>query len=256
MIDEPDSKLTRERPDIWHRALTLATEQTGMLYLPKRPLADGTISACGGYYGPLSIPGYGPPGPKPSPPHEDVRRREIKEIEDGIREHEQEIERLERVIADKLSEAEKCRERVKEIRARIEKARGELKRRKGLSALVPDGAMEWLLHEVGHYVAATPEERLLPDYGYGQEAKGVGKAREWQAWAFEEIVLAPWGPSRLFCPPTHRGGAAFSKNGPMPQWALHHAERQMAASRVDVERWRALYGEWIRWNPGGWNSVN
>ena len=52
------SKLTVARPDIWVRGLELASSVTGMTYLDKLPLYDGTIYACGGseggYYNPRS----------------------------------------------------------------------------------------------------------------------------------------------------------------------------------------------------------
>lgn len=116
---------------------------------------------------------------------------------------------------------------------------------------VPEGSVEWVLHEMGHWVAATPAERLLPDYGYGQEVKGVGKAREWQAWAFEEIVLAPWGPSRNFCPPPHRGGVAFKGgNEPIPPEHLRHVERALQSSGVSVEQWRRAIMPWLDWEAG------
>lgn len=139
----------------------------------------------------------------------------------------------------KLVEEEECLKKIEE----------ELAKRTGLSTLhvlVPEGAMEWLLHEAGHWVAATLEERRLPDYGYGQEEKGMGKAREWQAWAFEEIVLAPFGHSREFIPPKQKGGVAFAKNGQIPGEHLRHVERNIRElSDMHVEEWRAIWGEWI-----------
>lgn len=142
----------------------------------------------------------------------------------------------------KLEEAEQAE------RDRIKRELENLPPEELLIAPVPEGAMEWLLHEVGHWVAATDEERKLTNYGYGQEAKGVGKAREWQAWAFEEIILAPWGPSREFIPPRHRGGVAFSPAGPMPVVALHHIERQLQnIHSLHVAEWRVLYRDWIEY---------
>lgn len=114
-------------------------------------------------------------------------------------------------------------------------------------AVVPEGAMEWLLHEAGHWLVATPEERLRPNYGLTLREYGLDGEREWQAWAFEEIVLAPFGPSRHFAPPTQRDGAAFAKMGPIPAWALRHAEERIREQRVDVEQWRAVWGQWIGW---------
>jgi hypothetical protein len=126
---------------------------------------------------------------------------------------------------------------------------------------VPEGAMEWLLHEVGHYVAASPKERLLPNYGLSESEHGHDGEREWQAWAFEEIVLAPFGPSRLFAPPSQRDGAAYARSGPMPAAYLRHVERQIAALGLDVERLRVEWGEWVRWGTAmgaaaPWRSVN
>jgi hypothetical protein len=130
-----------------------------------------------------------------------------------------------------------------------------------IEVMVPEGAMEWLLHEVGHYVAASPEERLLPNYGLSESEHGHDGEREWQAWAFEEIVLAPLGPSRLFAPPSQRDGAAYARSGPMPEACLRHVEQQIAALGLDVERWRVEWGEWVRWGTAmgaaaPWRSVN
>lgn len=108
--------------------------------------------------------------------------------------------------------------------------------------------MEWLLHEVGHWVAATPEERLLADYGYGLiKEKGWGRAREWQAWGFEEIILSPFGVTRLMTAPEHRGGVAFSRSGAIPDFATAHANKQIDQLGIVVGSWRELYGEWLMW---------
>lgn len=112
---------------------------------------------------------------------------------------------------------------------------------------VPDGAMEWLLHEVGHWVAATPEERQLPNYGLTDKTFGHDGDREWQAWAFEEIVMAPFGHARQFAPPTQRDGTAFEKSGPMPQWALRHVESQIRDLGLDIEPFRMVWGDWVHW---------
>lgn len=234
---EPTSALTRERPDLWRRAIALASGLTGYQYVPKLPTADGAILACGfgRYY----------PEPKPETP-EEIRQRQIDYLERRIHEIDSNIEVWEGEISERQGWIEsQLRERAEHI--------AELERLRGLSALmipVPEGAMEWLLHEVGHYVAATPEERLFTDYGYGYEAKGVGKDREWQAWAWEEIVLAPWGPSREFAPPKHRGGVAYSKSGPIPTRAVEHVTRKLAELPINVEDWRTLYGLWIAYEQG------
>lgn len=255
MSPEPTSRLTRERPDLWHRTVALATRVTGCLYVPKEPLADGTISACGG-----------DPAPLPTP--EEQRRNKIKHAKANRDFYRRRIEGYEMDIEDinapdtpdGLARIERLRGEIQYEREKLDRTERELTelgvKTAPLVIPVPDGAMEWLLHEAGHWIVSTPEERALPNYGYGTEAKGHGKLREWQAWGFEEIILAPWGPSRMFCPPTHRGGVAFSQNGPMPEWATAHADREIARLGLDVEEWRTLYREWIRWNPDGWKSVN
>lgn len=112
---------------------------------------------------------------------------------------------------------------------------------------VPEGAMEWLLHEAGHWVASTPEERRRPNYGLGIETHGHGADREWQAWAFEEIILAPFGPAREFAPPSQRDGVGFSKSGPIAEEHMRHAERSIRELGLDIEEWRAVYRPWIEW---------
>jgi hypothetical protein len=51
--------LLRQRPDIWVAGLSLATALTGYSYVHKSPLPNGRVYACGGYYSPPSMPGYG-----------------------------------------------------------------------------------------------------------------------------------------------------------------------------------------------------
>jgi hypothetical protein len=124
---------------------------------------------------------------------------------------------------------------------------------------VPEGAMEWLLHEVGHWVAASDTERAAPDYGMGTLRAGectctgnftecrCGDEREWQAWAFEELILGPHGQARSFCPPPHRGGIAFMSADPIAAEYLHHVEGRIKEARLDIEAWRALWSEWVTW---------
>lgn len=219
MTPEPQSLLTRERPDLWQRALTIATRTTGMLYLPKLTEADGSVSMCGGGYDGNTYP------PRPSAPYDPSPARDHEwRWEDDGRGY------AWRPKKDPEPGAGKDEEPAEKL----------------LGVLVPEGAMEWLLHEVGHWVAATERERRLPDYGYGQEERGVGKLREWQAWAFEDAVLSPFGNARLFAPPAHRGGVAFRKAGPIAVEHGFYIDRRIAAAGVDTCEWRALYGEWIR----------
>lgn len=273
MSDQPNSQLTAERPDIWDRAVALATSVTGLEYVHKAPLPDGTIYACGGY-------GYGHYTPPPPTPEEIIIRK-IDDIDRRIKDHENSIAwredpdnddndlrklkkqrdearkrkiptpELNRQIQDgERSRKERIKNEIGELREKI----GELQKERAEYTLspipVPDGAMEWLLHEVGHWVASTPDERLLPNYGYGTiKQKGWGSGREWQAWAFEEIILAPFGSSRGFAPLEHRGGTAFDGPGHqlIPEEHLRHANAQIKASGISIEQWRALYSEWVKW---------
>lgn len=273
MSNQPNSQLTAERPDIWLRAVALATSVTGLEYVHKAPLPDGTIYACGGGGW------YSPPRPPPTPQEIIIREidkidRQIHDKEDSIawREDPTHIDREIRRLREQRDEArrrkiptpeidktiaEKERESQKRVKTEIESLRKEIERLKidrgnfSMSPIpVPDGAMEWLLHEVGHWVASTPDERQLPDYGYGVvKKKGWGKDREWQAWAFEEIIMVPFGPSRGFAPVEHRGGTAFDGAGwqGIPEQHLKHAYAQILASGISVEQWRALYSEWVLW---------
>lgn len=223
------SLLTSVRPDIWIRALTLATSLTGWRYPPKMPDADGKILACGGggYVPPTpSLPTRPPTAPLPPPPP-------------PLPPNPPALPPLPPLPQPK--DVQK-RKRYEEMLERIRKTNPELS-----TASVPDGALEWLLHEVGHWIAATPEERLLPGYGLTSSEYGLDGEREWQAWAFEEIVLAPFGPARHFAPPTQRDGAAFNRAGPMPQRHLDHVEAHMAELGVCVDPWRIVWGEWVRW---------
>lgn len=224
------------------------------------------------------------------PVNDDESRRIIKEINDRKREIGElekqrindDIQKDEEFINDKSKDIERWeieeelhkrrgnKEQQKSYRNSIDNAKLEIGKRKKriednkkrLSAgslLVPEGAMEWLLHEVGHWVAATQEERNLPNFGFGIIRDGectctndftecrCGDEREWQAWAFQEIILAPFGNSRLFCPPPHRGGIAFYKNESIPSDALRHIEGRLREDRIDVEQWRGVYREWVEW---------
>jgi hypothetical protein len=247
-----ESLLTRTRPDIWLGGLALATSLTGVAYVPKIALADGTIYACGGY------------APESEPMSD-------KELDGSI---EREWERLKRERAEipggetptkrnyLRHRAKQTKDVLRDLLEQRDRRRRQKEQEKTAGTVsVPVGAMEWLLHEVGHFVAASPEERSLPNYGLSESEDGHDGEREWQAWAFEEIVMAPFGPSRLFAPPSQRDGAAYARSGPMPEACLRHVERQIIGLGLDVERWRVEWGEWVRWGTAmgaaaPWRSVN
>lgn len=243
MNTEPNSILTLERPDIWHRSLELATQLTGYKYAPKLPLADGTIFACGSYT----------PDRTPA--------EQIKYKETQIKEWQYEIKEMERTKKENWpGRLEKHKEWVKKAIEDVKKLKEQL----GLSpsVFVPEGGMEWLIHEVGHWIVATPEEQSLPNYGLTLSETGHDGDRELQAWAFEEIVMAPFGSSRYFASPTQRDGAAFKRAGSLPIQALHYTELRMREHTIAVEQWRTLWGEWVRWGNAKlvgsrpWDSVN
>jgi hypothetical protein len=203
-----NSRLTLERPDIWQRGLDMATSLTGYLYLPKRPATDGTVFSCG----------Y-----TPYVPTKDSIQSQIERQKDHI-------EWLKKVYPESPDIIEEAEEEL----LKLKRSRDSFK----ASVLVPEGAMEWLLHEVGHWIAASPEERKLPNYGDGHEI---------EAWAFEEIVLGQFGPARYFAPPTQRDGTAFDISGPIPAWAFRHIDRSIKSDRVAVEQFSLLWAEWVIW---------
>lgn len=232
---EPQSELTLHRPDIWVRGLTLATSLTGYEYTPKLPLPDGSVSMCGG---PSQI------GPRYA---EWFKRRQ--------RLWDESASRFPRPDAPGgRAPGDAWREHSKKVDEWLHKRREWVKeQQKGEeepprnTAPVPPGAMEWLLHEVGHWIAASIDERAQPNYGLSASEIGHDGEREWQAWAFEEIVLKPFGSAREFAPPTQRDGAAFSKCGPMPDRHLRHVERRMVELGLELQPWRIVWGEWVRW---------
>lgn len=244
-----NSIVTQQRPDLWQRALALATRTTGYEYAPKLPLADGTIYACGG---------NNTPQPRPNKTPKQIREdldRKIKEQEEWldswknpppgypVENHpdRKKGETMEDLIRRRIRETEVDLEALKRKRAALALAP---------RVLVPEGSLEWLLHEVGHWIPATPEERTATNYGLSAEEVGHGAEREWQAWAFEEIILAPFGPAREFTAPTCRTGVGFSKAGPIASVHLRTVEQAIQKERLAMEEWRAIYGEWIQFERG------
>lgn len=247
------SLLIRQRPDVWSAGLALASSLTGITYAPKLSLADGTIYACGAYHP------YKPPTPKTNVELDreieeqwERLKKERARIPDGKTPHERNLNR---------DTARATKEYLRKLLQERDQRRGKPSTVARFSVPVPVGAMEWLLHEAGHHVAASHGERLLPNYGLSESEHGHDGEREWQAWAFEEIVLAPFGSSRLFAPPSQRDGAAYAKTGPMPIACLRHVEKEIVALGLDVEQWRQVWGEWVRWgltlgDAAPWRSTN
>jgi len=279
---EPQSKLTRLRPDIWQRGVLLATRTTGWVYPHKAPLADGTVYACGGgnYYTPEEeenrwinekkeeeIRRWDEENPPPEeedgmPEWWNKRRKNADVWEKNIREQrrkerKEEADRQKRMWKD-FEEWDRRNlppdflqypnDELLRRRKLYRDSWDEMDRRRNmlLHAVVPEGAMEWLLHEVGHWLAASRGSRNRPNYGMTQTGIEDGRS-EWRAWAFEEMVLSPFGYSRLFAPPSQRDGVVFEKNVPIPDHHMRFMERRVGRDRVDIKEWQALYGEWAAW---------
>lgn len=226
----PRSRLTAQNPDLWHRAVTEATRLTGYVYAPKIE-----YGLCGG-------------GPYYTPQQRQIRDAVVPEIWD-INKKIDEANKTERELGEsgELTD-EKALELILQRKA-LRKKLAELREKIKFSPVVevPDGAMEWLLHEVGHWVAATHTERWLPNYGFTPE-RGVGTgARELQAWAFEDIVLAPWGRAYDFIAPPHRGGVVYERD--IRPDHFRHIDRRLNAldGQIDLHLWRSIYGEWVAW---------
>lgn len=239
---EPVSELTCERPDIWLRAIDLAAGLTGYTYARKEPLPDGTIYACGGYY---------------IPPPPDTRTP-LQRIDDEISNLEDHANDYRKWIKDPKEKYDyrPSLDRISELIREKKKERDSLVKETKPIVHVPEGAMEWLLHEVGHYVAATSIERQLPNYGLLGDNDPHSADREWQAWALEEIVLEPFGHARDIAPPSQRDGVGYSRSGPVPERAMDHIARQLSTLPVDLTRWQRLYAEWVSWRANKWDQVN
>ena len=202
------SQLTADRPDIWARALELARGTTGILYVEKRPLPDGTIFSCGH-------------GNYPSQPS----------IRERIEKKQNQIDRMRKNPYDHSQrEIDQAKDELAELLELSDTPKSQ-------AVYLPSGAMEWLLHEVGHWLAASDADRRSPNYGDGGEI---------EAWAFEEAVLSNLGPAREFTPPTQRDGTAFTA-GPIPGWAFRRIDKRLADGGITVEPFQSLWAEWVAW---------
>lgn len=252
-MTEPQSILTRLRPDIWADGLRLATALTGFDYAPKYPLPDGTIYACGG--------GYYQPPPPPRPRTGDEIRRdeantEIRDLTDKLRRDQEEILRQEKIRSDADEYIERLRTSVAALKRLIQRKTDELE---ASAVVVPEGAMEWLLHEVGHWIASSENERCTKNYALHGAPQSHADAREMQAMVWEEIVFAPYGRARSFVPPSQRDGAAFERDA--TTGAFVRVMQRVSDSRIDIEEWRAIWGKWVTWGHtmgrrAPWKSVS
>lgn len=217
-MSAPDSLLVSTRPDIWFRALTLAEATTGLSFPHKRELPNGTLYACGsgsGWY---------------TPPSEETWR-DADALDDLRRKR------------DELKKKVEDRERLQ--REQLEKEISELEKKLDLQVFVPEGSVEWVLHEVGHWLAASASERVLPDHGLQYHPEDD---REWQAMAFESMVLQPWGDPRYLCAPTVRDDSVvFRTPGPVQERHTRHIDAQLHALALSIQPWRQLASEWVAW---------
>ena len=205
------SQLTVDRPDIWCRALDLAQATTGMVYIEKKPLPDGTIHACGGSYYPEVYD-------TPRKPHDPLGiLNKIRRKRDELNRHRRDINKIHDEIEDLINELKATPTRLPAV-------------------FVPSGAMEWLLHEVGHWVASSDMERNLPNYG---------DSHELSAYAFEDYVFGQ--PSRLLVVPTQRDNFAFDLSSPLPQGSFLHIDRRLRESAIDLCPFKDIWGEWVSW---------
>lgn len=212
------SQLTRVRPDIWIRAVGMAHDLTGLTFVPKLENPDGSLSLCGGGGFGRS---YRPTG-----------KSEVRKDENG-KSYRYNYDTDQREYIDDHAG------KIAELEREIEKLKKQT-----LSVAVPEGSVEWILHEVGHWLAATPDERLLPNYGLTQLEWGRNAEAEIAAWAFEDMVLSPFGPTRSFVAPTCQDGLGF-RAGPLP--GSRHVELEVDRMGVDLAAWRSLAKEWVTW---------
>ena len=197
----------------------------------KRPLPDGTIFACGIYY-PDPVP-YEPSieerikrNKKNSMIHINIQaiysprsidqiKGELEDLREQFRPKLEERIKKQQNIVDDMEENsyDHSPDSIRSEKERLERLRNKLPSPiQSLGVYVPSGAMEWLLHEVGHWVAASDADRLLPNYGIpasdvDRQRPSLGDDPEVEAWAFEEAVLSHLGPARYF-------GASYTTRRP------------------------------------------
>lgn len=111
---------------------------------------------------------------------------------------------------------------------------------------IPEGAVEWLLHEVAHYFVAESDEELHPNHGLQTVKPAVAELREWSAFAIQQAVFEPWGPVHLMVPPPHRGGLCYSTSR-FPSAAIKIADRQFGKGNPSLEYLRVIFGPWAKW---------
>lgn len=175
-------------------------------------------------------------------------KKDLTIIDADIERHERDIDAWKKQIHEDQKHIDDTEKKIEELRKKRQEKEAEMPKAETAPLVwVPEGAMEWLLHEVGHFVASSPEERRALNYGLGPSEHGPEGDREWQAWAFEDLILLPHGPARDLAPPTQRDGAAFSRVGPIDDVYHRHVGRQVDALGLDVEQWRRQYGDWVRW---------
>lgn len=222
-MNSPDSLLMALRPDIWLRVLALAESTTGLSFPHKRELPDGALYACGGGGG-----GWYEPTPASEPESDSLE--ELRRKRDELQKRVQERDRLQR-------------ERLQ--REQLEREISELEKKLQLRVFVPEGSVEWVLHEVGHWLASTAAERMMPDHGLQSHPEDD---REWQALAFEALVLQPWGDPRYLCSPTVRDDSiVFRAPGPIAAHHARHIDAQLSSLGLSIQPWRQLASEWVSW---------
>lgn len=275
---EPRSELTLTNPRLWLHAIETAKQLTGYEYLDKQPSSDGIIYACygGGGYS-IYSPAVREELERPKSESEKKQER-IDEIDEEIESHEIIITDLEIEIEEHKESTKKNRRTIKDTKLEIEKLKKERDTLVSAPIIrIPEGDIEWLLHEIGHYIAATNEERNLPNYGFNgngidlieDQTEAAHHAYlntreafvEWSAWAFEEIVLAPFGNARQLCQPSCRDGIAFARHVDIPDEAFKHIELKIKTESIDVEMWRSIAADWFSWGrrkgiDAPWSRIN
>lgn len=242
----PSSLFALEKPLLWRQSLQIATRLTGKRYVNKLPSEDGTIWMCGSGGGGSFYSdecdddewrkgGYEKKkdgGTENGEDTEDSGKEGVDELQDRI---------------DRLERLDKDRKRRIEIDREIEILRKE-KDRLHLAQIVhvPEGAVEWLAHEVGHWLSSDHRDAFnMGMTEYAENDSDVAR-QEWEAMAFEDILFAPWAPSRILMPPSYRGGIPFSKDTISPVY-FSAMEKKMRSARIDIEEWRQVFGPYAEW---------
>lgn len=117
---------------------------------------------------------------------------------------------------------------------------------------IPEGAVEWLLHEVGHWVMSKHKGTDVVNYGLSLDSI----EEELLATAFQDIVFSPWDGAYSLAPKTVIAELSDPKDTnigfaqEISREMYREAEKRAIAAKIDFEYYCTVFGEWAEWELG------